>query len=69
MFKTNVGSVDRIIRVVLGLAMLAAYFFTTIGGAWHVAWLIGIVPLVTGVLGTCPIYSVLGVSTCPAKQG
>jgi hypothetical protein len=68
MFKTNVGSADRIIRVVVGLALIAAYAFTSIGGTWHVALLIGIVPLLTGLLSTCPIYSILGMSTCPMKR-
>jgi hypothetical protein len=68
MFKTNVGSTDRILRVVVGLAMIAAYAFTSFGGAWHAALLIGIVPLLTGLLSTCPLYSILGMSTCPMKR-
>ena len=68
MFKTNVGSTDRIIRVVVGLAMIAAYAFTSIGGTWHVALLIGIVPLLTGLMSSCPLYSILGMSTCPMKR-
>lgn len=68
MFKTNEGTIDRALRVVVGLALLAAYFFTS-GGSYHWLYLIGIVPLVTGLVGTCPVYSLLGISTCPVKTG
>lgn len=68
MFKTNVGGMDRVLRVIVGLALIAAYALTTIGGAYHWVLLIGIVPLLTGLLSTCPLYSVLGMSTCPMKR-
>ena len=61
--KSNVGGIDRLLRIVVGLALLALVFTGTIG-AW--GW-IGVVPLATGALGTCPLYSVLGFSTCPMK--
>ena len=63
---TNVGSLDRILRVVLGLALLAFAVFS----GYPYAWLgyIGIVPLATAALGTCPLYSILGMSTCPVKR-
>lgn len=64
MFKSNVGSIDRILRVVLGLALIAMTLTGTIG-AW--GW-IGVVPLLTAALGSCPLYSVLGMSTCPLKK-
>ena len=67
MFKTNVGSADRVVRIVVGIALLAAYFLTT-GGAYHWLYLIGIIPLVTGLLSTCPLYSILGMSTCPMTR-
>jgi hypothetical protein len=68
MFKTNEGTVDRALRVVVGLALLV-WFFTDQGtGTWHYLKLIGIVPLLTGLAGSCPLYSVLGISTCPMKQ-
>ncbi|EEW25786.1 YgaP family membrane protein [Rhodobacter ferrooxidans] len=67
MFKTNVGGIDRVLRIVVGIALLAAYFFTT-GGAWHWLLLIGVVPLATGLMSTCPAYSLLGMSTCPMKK-
>jgi hypothetical protein len=64
MFKSNVGGLDRAARVALGLALLAMTLTGTIG-AW--GW-IGAVPLATGALGTCPLYSMLGFSTCPMKR-
>ena len=67
MFKNNVGMVDRVIRVVVGIALLAAFFLVP-DSAWRYALLIGIVPLVTGLFGTCLIYSILGISTNSAKQ-
>ncbi len=67
MFKTNVGSADRVVRIVVGIALLAAYFLTS-GGAYHWLYLIGIIPLATGLLSTCPLYSILGMSTCPMKR-
>jgi xanthine/uracil permease len=59
--KNNEGSLDRALRVVLGLAILA---LTVVGprSAWG---LLGLVPLITGLVGTCPLYTLLGVSTCP----
>lgn len=68
MFKTNVGSIDRILRVVVGAALLVWFFVDQGSGAWHYAKLIGIVPILTGLFGTCPLYSILGLSTCPVKR-
>jgi O-antigen ligase len=63
MFKTNVGGIDRILRIVAGLVLIALAVTGTIG-LW--GW-IGVVLLATGLLSTCPVYSVVGLSTCPAK--
>lgn len=63
MFKTNVGAIDRIARVLIGLVLLGLAVTGSIG-LWGY---IGLVPLATGLLGTCPLYSVLGFSTCPMK--
>jgi hypothetical protein len=57
--KTNVGTIDRIIRVILGLGLLGAgYYFKNWLG------LIGIVPLLTAFVGFCPAYLPFGLSTC-----
>jgi hypothetical protein len=61
MFKTNVGSIDRILRIVAGIVLIALTLMGVIG-VW--GW-IGIVPLATGLLRTCPVYSLLGFNTCP----
>jgi hypothetical protein len=63
----NVGSADKIVRIVIGLALLwYALLAAPTGWNW-IGWL-GIIPLVTAVVGVCPLYSILGVSTCPAKK-
>lgn len=61
--KTNVGGIDRILRIVLGVALIALTLMGTIG-VW--GW-IGVVPLLTAAVGTCPLYSVLGFSSCPVN--
>ncbi|MCB1471937.1 MAG: DUF2892 domain-containing protein [Rhodobiaceae bacterium] len=66
--QTNVGSVDRIARIVVGIALLAFAFFGPADIGWKWVGYIGIVPLVTALLGWCPAYTILGVSTCPAKK-
>lgn len=67
MFKVNEGMADRIIRTIVGVVLLAMFFLYP-DASWRYWTLIGIVPLVTGLMGTCPVYSVLGISTCPVKQ-
>ena len=61
----NVGNVDRIVRIVIGLLLIAYAIplgFPSTGWNW-VGW-IGVVPIMTALVGTCPAYSVLAVSTC-----
>lgn len=60
----NEGNIDRVLRVVVGLALLSIVFV----GPQTLWGLIGIVPLATGLLGTCPIYSIIGVNTCSIKN-
>ena len=66
MFKTNVGGIDRILRIFVGVALLAAFFLYP-DASWRYWTLIGIIPLATGLLSTCPLYSILGLSSCPVK--
>lgn len=56
----NEGTIDRVLRVVLGIALLSLVFV----GPHTLLGLVGLVPLGTGLVGFCPLYQVLGVSTC-----
>lgn len=67
MFKTNVGSIDRIVRIVVGLALILGFFLNP-DSSYRWLYLIGIVPLATGLMGSCLLYSVLGINTCPMKK-
>ena len=61
--KSNVGGIDKIIRILAGVALIA---WALMGGpVW--AW-IGVVPLATGLLGWCPAYTLFGMNTCPLKK-
>jgi len=64
--KANVGSADRLVRVVLGLLVLSYVFI----GAEPMRWwgLAGLVPLLTAAMSYCPLYSILGMNTCGVKQ-
>lgn len=57
----NVGGIDRILRVIIGLVVLSLVF---IGPQTPWAWL-GLIPLLTGVFGYCVLYSIIGFKTCP----
>jgi hypothetical protein len=64
----NVGTVDRVVRIVIGLALIAYAIplgFPHTGWNW-VGW-IGVIPLITGIAGMCPAYRLTGLSTCAAK--
>lgn len=61
--KTNVGFVDRVIRVVIGGAILGAgYYFKSWWG------LVGLLPLLTAIVGFCPAYLPFGINTCGLKD-
>ncbi|HSG77536.1 MAG TPA: DUF2892 domain-containing protein [Burkholderiales bacterium] len=64
--KVNVGSVERILRVVVGVALLALLFVFEGSARW--LGLIGLVPLATGLFGVCPAYTLFGLSTCPVES-
>ncbi len=61
--KANVGGVDRVLRITLGLVLIAWALFAN-GPMW--AW-IGILPFLTGVINFCPAYALLGINTCKTK--
>lgn len=61
--KPNEGMIDRALRVVAGLGVLSLAFIGP-----QTPWgYIGLVPLITGLVGICPLYSILGINTCPVK--
>lgn len=63
MFKTNVGPLDRTLRVLVGLILIALVF---VGPQTPWGW-IGIIPLFTGIFSTCPLYSLIGINSCPRE--
>lgn len=60
----NEGNVERVLRIILGLVLLSLVF---VGPQTPWGW-IGIVPLATGLIGWCPLYSIFGISTCKVKN-
>ncbi|MEJ2060818.1 MAG: DUF2892 domain-containing protein [Gammaproteobacteria bacterium] len=60
----NVGTVDRIVRIVVGLILIALVF---VGPKTLWGW-IGVIPLATGLMGWCPAYSIFGIKTCKPKD-
>ena len=66
---TNVGAIDRILRIIIGIVLIAfALGFIATGSPY--AWLgwIGVIPLLTALVGSCPLYSIIGLSTCPVDK-
>ena len=65
--KANVGGIDKLLRIVAGIVLLAlTLVLRNEQGLWM--WgLVGIVPLVTGLMGWCPFYPLLGMNSCPVK--
>jgi len=63
--KVNVGSVDRVLRILVGVALLALVFVLEGNARW--LGLIGILPLATGLFRFCPAYALFGLSTCPMQ--
>jgi hypothetical protein len=62
--KVNEGTIDRALRVIAGLVLIGLAASGTVG-VW--GW-IGVVPLLTGLVGFCPAYAIFGLSTCPMKK-
>ncbi len=60
--KANVGSVDRILRVVIGIGLLALFF--VLDAPLRYIGLVGLVPLATAAFNWCPLYTLLGINTC-----
>lgn len=62
--KANEGTIDRVIRVVVGLALLSV----VVVGPKSLFGLIGLIPLLTGLIGFCPLYKLFGLNTCPLEK-
>lgn len=60
----NVGSIDKVLRIVVGLALISLVFI----GPKTLWGLVGLVPLLTAIFGFCPAYALLGIRTCPANS-
>lgn len=64
--KANVGGIDRVLRIVAGAVLLALVFVLDGSARW---WgLVGLVPLITGFAGYCPLYALLGINSCPLER-
>jgi hypothetical protein len=62
--EKNVGTIDRVIRIIVGIALLAAFALNMVAAPLsYLVLLIGIIALVTGAAGTCPAYSIMGINT------
>ncbi len=61
----NVGVSDRVLRIIIGILLIAYAAFPSTGWDW-IGW-IGVIPILTAVFGICPIYSLLGISSCSTK--
>ncbi len=67
--KKNVGSIDKIIRIIIAIALFALAYLGMIEGTLAiVAYVAGAIMLVTGFMKSCPLYSIFGLSSCPMKK-
>ncbi len=65
----NVGALDRVLRIVLGLILIAyAFMLGMPDTGWNWVGWIGVIPLITGLLGNCALYSLVGINTCSRKS-
>jgi len=65
----NVGTIDRIIRAIVGIVFVLSFFFVKFFLLKVILLILGIVLIFTAITGFCGLYRVLGISTCPLKQG
>jgi len=67
--EKNVGMTDRIIRIVVGIVLIVVFLMKFVPSPWsYLVALIGLIALITGAIGTCPLYSILGISTLAKKK-
>ena len=64
MFKVNEGTFDRVLRVLIGIGVLSLAF---VGPETPFGY-IGIIPLITGLIGFCPLYTIFGINTCSVEK-
>lgn len=62
----NVGTIDRILRIITGLGILSLLFW--VEGKERFWGILGLIPLLTGAMGLCPFYALIGFKTCPFKE-
>jgi hypothetical protein len=65
--KRNVGGIDKIVRIIAGVVLLSLIFILKNGESYWLWGLIGIVPLATGIFSWCPLYTILGINSCPRR--
>jgi uncharacterized membrane protein HdeD (DUF308 family) len=66
--QLNVGSTDRVIRILLGIALLTLGIFHVVAGAWAIsAYIVGVIALATGLFRFCPAWAVCGINTSSTK--
>ncbi len=66
--EKNVGMIDRVIRIILGIILLYLFVVNMVVAPWsYLVALIGLILLVTGIIGSCPLYSMIGMNTLGKK--
>jgi hypothetical protein len=62
--EKNVGMIDRVVRIILGIVLIGVFVLNMVAAPWsYLVALIGLITLVTGAIGTCPLYSLIGFTT------
>lgn len=67
MLEKNMGQTDRLIRAIVGVVAIIAFFMVSGGWSW-ILLVVGIVMLATAAMGSCPPYGLLGINTCKTKH-
>ncbi|PKL69760.1 MAG: DUF2892 domain-containing protein [Methanomicrobiales archaeon HGW-Methanomicrobiales-1] len=64
MGEKNVGMIDRVVRIILGIVLIGVFALNMVASPWsYLVALIGLIALITGVVGTCALYSLIGMNT------
>lgn len=67
--RINENATDRVVRIIAGLVLLSAWVFGWMSGTWETVFaIVGAVLLLTGIVGFCPLYALVGASTAPRKR-